>query len=100
MEPWIALAVFIVTYAAIATDRVDRTIAALLGATAMIAIGIIDQETGFSAVDWNVIFLLAGMMIIAAVLRRTGVLGCLLGNSLHTLAMPAAGVAPFHWKFS
>ena len=32
--------------------------------------------------------------------RRTGVLGCLLGNSLQTLAMPAAGVAPFHWKFS
>lgn len=31
--------------------------------------------------------------------RRTGVLGCLLGNSLQTLAMPAAGVAPFHWNF-
>jgi SMP-30/Gluconolactonase/LRE-like region len=31
--------------------------------------------------------------------RRTGVLGCLLGNCLHTLAMPAAGVAPTHWHF-
>ena len=32
--------------------------------------------------------------------RRTGVLGCLLGNHLETLPMPVAGVAPFHWNFS
>ncbi len=31
--------------------------------------------------------------------RRTGVLGCLLGQSLETLRMPVAGVAPFHWNF-
>lgn len=31
--------------------------------------------------------------------RRTGVLGCLLGNCLQTLTMPVAGVAPFHWNF-
>lgn len=32
--------------------------------------------------------------------RRTGVLGCLLGNRLETLPMPVAGVAPFHWNFA
>lgn len=32
--------------------------------------------------------------------RRTGVLGCLLGNRLETLSMPVAGVAPFHWNFA
>jgi sugar lactone lactonase YvrE len=31
--------------------------------------------------------------------RRTGVLGCLLGNSLETMPMPCAGVAPYHWNF-
>jgi sugar lactone lactonase YvrE len=31
--------------------------------------------------------------------RRTGVLGCLLGNHLESLSMPVAGVAPFHWTF-
>ncbi len=77
MEPWIAAAIFIATYGAIATDRVDRTLAALFGAMVVILVGVIDQETGFAAVDWNVIFLLAGMMIIAAVLRRTGVFGWL-----------------------
>jgi Na+/H+ antiporter NhaD/arsenite permease-like protein len=77
VEPWIAVAIFVATYGAIATDRVDRTLAALLGAVAIILLGIVDQESGFRAVDWNVIFLLAGMMIIAAVLRRTGVFGWL-----------------------
>jgi Na+/H+ antiporter NhaD/arsenite permease-like protein len=77
MEPWIALAVFIVTYGAIASDRVDRTLAALLGAAAAILLGVVTQEAGFGAVDWNVIFLLFGMMVIAGVLRRTGVFGWL-----------------------
>jgi Na+/H+ antiporter NhaD/arsenite permease-like protein len=77
MEPWIALAVFIVTYGAIASDRIDRTLAALLGAVAAILLGVVTQEAGFGAVDWNVIFLLFGMMVIAGVLRRTGVFGWL-----------------------
>ena len=77
MEPWIALAVFVVTYGAIASDRIDRTLAALLGAVAVILLGIVTQEAGFEAVDWNVIFLLFGMMVIAGVLRRTGVFGWL-----------------------
>jgi Na+/H+ antiporter NhaD/arsenite permease-like protein len=77
MEPWIALAIFIATYAAIASDRVNRTLAALLGAAVVIVLGILTQEAGFRAVDWNVIFLLLGMMIIAGVLRKTGVFGWL-----------------------
>ena len=77
MEPWIALAIFVVTYGAIASDRVDRTLAALLGAVAVILVGIVTQETAFAAVDWNVIFLLFGMMVIAGVMRRTGVFGWL-----------------------
>lgn len=77
MEPWIALAVFVITYGAIASDRVDRTLAALLGGAVVILAGIITQETAFAAVDWNVIFLLFGMMVIAGVMRRTGVFGWL-----------------------
>ena len=77
MEPWIALAIFMVTYGAIASDRVNRTLAALLGAAVVILLGIVTQEAGFRAVDWNVIFLLLGMMIIAGILRKTGVFGWL-----------------------
>jgi Na+/H+ antiporter NhaD/arsenite permease-like protein len=74
MDPNVALAaiVFVVAYAVIATDRVDKTVAALLGGTIVVVLGVIDQEEAFGAIDLNVIFLLAGMMVLAAILRRTG----------------------------
>jgi Na+/H+ antiporter NhaD/arsenite permease-like protein len=73
MSPlWLAAIIFLLTYALIVTERIDRTIAALLGGMLMILAGIIPQEQAFLAIDWNVIFLLAGMMIIANLLRETG----------------------------
>jgi len=73
MQPTVIAAVlFVVTYGVIATDRVDKTIAALLGGLMMIILNVVDQEAAFAAIDFNVIFLLAGMMILAGLLRRTG----------------------------
>jgi len=69
---WLAGGIFLITYGVIVTERVHRTIAALLGGMAMILLGVIPQEQAFNAVDWNVIFLLAGMMAIANVLSETG----------------------------
>jgi Na+/H+ antiporter NhaD/arsenite permease-like protein len=65
--------IFLITYALIVTERVHRTVSALLGGMAMIFLGIISQEHAFMAIDWNVIFLLAGMMVIANILRETGI---------------------------
>ena len=71
-----ALAVFIVAYALIATERVHRVAAALGGVAGMVVIGLVDAQTAFfeehTGVDWNVIFLLFGMMIIVGVLKQTG----------------------------
>jgi Na+/H+ antiporter NhaD/arsenite permease-like protein len=73
MNPtWMAGGIFLITYALIVSERVHRTISALLGGVTMILLGILTQEMAFAAVDWNVIFLLAGMMMIANVLRETG----------------------------
>jgi Na+/H+ antiporter NhaD/arsenite permease-like protein len=72
MDAWIAAIIFVVTYAAIATDRLDKTVAALLGGLLMVTLGIVSQEEAFAAIDLNVIFLLAGMMALANVLGRTG----------------------------
>jgi Na+/H+ antiporter NhaD/arsenite permease-like protein len=72
VEVWLAAAVFFVTYGLIATDKLDKTLAALLGGLAMIVLHIIDQHEAFAAIDFNVIFLLTGMMILAGILRRTG----------------------------
>ena len=74
---WMAVAVFAAVYVLIATEWVHRVAAALGGAVLMLLIGATDAEHAFfsedSGIDWNVIFLLLGMMLIVAVLKRTGV---------------------------
>jgi Na+/H+ antiporter NhaD/arsenite permease-like protein len=73
---WLAVAIFAVAYALIATEKIHRVAAALGGAALMLVVGATDAEHAFfsedAGVDWNVIFLLLGMMLIVAVLRRTG----------------------------
>jgi len=68
---WIAGVIFLLTYALIVSEKIHRTISALLGGLAMILF-VIPQENAFHSIDWNVIFLLAGMMVIANVLKETG----------------------------
>jgi len=73
MNPaWLAGGIFLLTYALIVTERVHRTVSALLGGMAMILLGVLSQDQAFRAIDWNVIFLLVGMMVIANILRETG----------------------------
>jgi Na+/H+ antiporter NhaD/arsenite permease-like protein len=71
-ETFIAGGIFLLTYAIIVSERIHRTIAALVGGFAMILLGIVNQEIAFHSIDFNVIFLLAGMMIIANILSETG----------------------------
>ena len=77
MTAWIAVAVFVAAYVFIATEWVHKTLAALAGAGIVVALGIVGSEQVFysqeTGIDWDVIFLLLGMMIIVSVLRRTGV---------------------------
>ena len=60
MDVFLAGGIFLVAYALIASERVDRTLIALLGGLLVVVLGIIDQEEAFAAIDFNVIFLLAG----------------------------------------
>jgi Na+/H+ antiporter NhaD/arsenite permease-like protein len=73
-----ACVIFLGAYVLIATEKwVTRTAAALGGAALVLALGISDAHAAFfseeTGVDWNVIFLLLGMMIIVGVMRETGV---------------------------
>ncbi|MFD5123544.1 SLC13 family permease [Streptomyces sp. NPDC058385] len=74
---WLTVAVFAAVYMLIATEWVHRVAAALGGAVVMLVIGATDAEHAFfsehAGVDWNVIVLLLGMMLIVAVLKRTGI---------------------------
>jgi len=72
-EELLAGAVFVGIYALIVTEKIHRTLAALLGASLVILLKLVDQREAFAFVDFNVIFLLAGMMIIANVMAKTGI---------------------------
>lgn len=69
---WIATALLVATYAAVITERVNRAVIALFGASLMIVLGILTQEKAIQGIDFNTIGLLIGMMVIVAVSRRTG----------------------------
>jgi Na+/H+ antiporter NhaD/arsenite permease-like protein len=64
--------VLLATYAAIIWDKLNRSIVALLGASLMILIGALDQDEALRGIDWNTLGLLAGMMILVSISRRSG----------------------------
>ena len=74
---WLAVVVFAGAYVLIATEKIHRVKVALGGAVIMLLIGATDADKAFfspeAGIDWNVIFLLLGMMLIVGVLRRTGI---------------------------
>ena len=73
----VAIIIFTVVYILIASERINRVAAALGGAGLMLALGVVGADDAFfsqdTGIDWNVIFLLFGMMVIVGVLRQTGI---------------------------
>ncbi|MQL54056.1 hypothetical protein GFC01_17735, partial [Desulfofundulus thermobenzoicus] len=58
-----ATAIFLITYAVIVSEKIHRTVAALVGAALLALTGIINPEEAVHAIDFNTIGLLVGMMI-------------------------------------
>src|SRR3954470_24818436 len=69
---WVSTALLAITYAIIISEKVNRSIVALVGAGLMILVGVLDQEEALRGVDWNTIGLLTGMMILVSISRRSG----------------------------
>lgn len=74
---WIATLIFILAYALIVSERVHKTIIAILGAGLILILKILDQHKAFHSeefgIDWNVIFLLISMMVIINLMKPTGI---------------------------
>ncbi len=81
---WIAALVFVAVLVLIATGRLHNALAALLGMVTVLGVSylggalnenlfIFDFRRSLTYVDWNVIFLIMGMMIVIAVVERTGI---------------------------
>ena len=63
----LAIAIFVLAYVLIATEKISRIAIALGGAAAMLIIGATDSDKAFysheTGIDWDVIFLLLGMKL-------------------------------------
>jgi Na+/H+ antiporter NhaD/arsenite permease-like protein len=71
------LLIFLGTYFVLAVgrlpgSRVDRTGAAIIGASLMVAFGVLSLEEAFLAINYETLILLFGMMIVVANLRLSG----------------------------
>jgi Na+/H+ antiporter NhaD/arsenite permease-like protein len=91
---WLAVAIFVTAYVLIATEKIHRVAAALGGAALMLLVGATDAEHAFfspdAGIDWNVIVLLLGMMLIVAIIKETG-----LFEYIAIWAMKRAGGRPY-----
>lgn len=82
----LAIGIFFLVYAVLVTEKIHRSVVALLGATAMILLGVLDAEKAFTHyIEWNTIALLIGMMILVGITNQTGI--------IHYMAIKAAKAA-------
>ncbi|MBU1084030.1 MAG: ArsB/NhaD family transporter [Candidatus Omnitrophota bacterium] len=72
MKALFSITVFAAAYALIASEKINKTIVAVLGASCVLLMKLVTFEQAIGAVDFNVIFLLIGMMTSVYVLSKTG----------------------------
>jgi Na+/H+ antiporter NhaD/arsenite permease-like protein len=81
---WVATLVFVLVLGLIATGIIHNTLAALVGISVIFGVSylgpilsdglfIFDFTSSMRYIDWNVIFLIMGMMIVIAVIENTGI---------------------------
>lgn len=67
-----AATIFVLMYAVIVSEKIHRTVVAMLGAVIMMLAGILSIDTALHHVDFNTLGLLVGMMILVGVTSHTG----------------------------
>ncbi len=73
LQIYFSVAVFLITYAIIVSEKIHRAVIALVGAALIAVFKILDPEEAVHAIDFNTIGLLVGMMIIVGITRQTGI---------------------------
>lgn len=69
---WIAIIIFIAVIVCIVTEKINRTLAAMAGALAMVFFGIIDATSMTNYIDFNTIGVLIGMMLVVSTIKKSG----------------------------
>lgn len=69
----VSTTIFALAYLTIITDRFNRAIIALIGASLVIGLGVLTQDQAIRAIDFNTIGLLTGMMVLVGIMKESGV---------------------------
>lgn len=73
MSFYFSIFIFVLTYLGIMSEKIPRSICALLGAGLVIYSGLLTQETALQHfIDFNTLGLLAGMMVLIGVVKKSG----------------------------
>ncbi|MDD2422091.1 MAG: ArsB/NhaD family transporter [Heliobacteriaceae bacterium] len=92
LQVFIAVAIFLVTYAVIISEKIHRMVIAMFGAALMLVLGVLNQEAAVLAIDFNTLGLLIGMMLIVSITRRTGVFEYLAVKAAKAVGGKPAGI--------
>ncbi|MGM0558830.1 MAG: SLC13 family permease [Myxococcota bacterium] len=99
-QPWrigLSLAVVAAVVLVAALDILPIMVSALTGVVAMVVFGLLRPNEIYDSVDWNVIFLLAGIIPLGLAMQETGLAGYLgRGVALTSTVLPALAVL---WVF-
>ena len=69
---WVSTCLLVITYGLIISEKINRSIVALIGGSLMVAVGVLTQDEAIKGIDFNTIGLLTGMMILVSISRRSG----------------------------
>ncbi|MEG0685849.1 MAG: ArsB/NhaD family transporter [Erysipelotrichales bacterium] len=73
MEFIVTLVIFLITYAIIVSEKINRSVIVMVGGLLIVALGILSWDKAIKEyIDWNTIFLLIGMMITVSIAGRSG----------------------------
>lgn len=68
----VSTAILVICYLILFTEKLNRAVVAVTGATVMVFAGVLSQAQAFSGIDFNTITLLIGMMIIVGIAEKSG----------------------------
>lgn len=93
MRMWLSIAIFLITYVLIVVQRlpmvnVDRAAGALIGASAMLALGVLTFDDAIEVIDFPILALLLGMMIVVAYMSISGIVDILSCSVLRMAKSP------------
>jgi Na+/H+ antiporter NhaD/arsenite permease-like protein len=69
-----AVVIFLVCYAFIISEKINRSVIAMVGALLLVSLGIVDLHDAYTKhIHWATIFLLLGMMILVGIANKSGI---------------------------